>query len=126
MSAPDSIGVDYLAQGESYKPRFKVRNRTTNAVVDLTVSGVTLSYRLALNGSVVTTRTSGQSGEYSYATDGTDGDVTFLFAPATTAAFSAGTYTVELVYTGTAPTPDDKIVLARGTLVVAPPTTGTI
>ena len=126
MSAPDSIGTDYVSQGESYKPRFKVRNRDTGAVVDLTASGVTLSYRLALNGVVNTTRTSGSAGEYAYETNGTDGDVTFLFSNSFTASLAAGTYTVELVYLGTAPTPDDKIIIARGTLIVSAPTTGTI
>lgn len=126
MSSPDNIGADYVKQGESYKPRFKLRNRTTQAVVDLTASGVTLSYRLAFGGVINTTRTSGTSGEYAYATDGTDGDVTFLFAPAVTAVLAEGTYSVEVVYTGTGPTPDDKIIVASGTLIVTAPATGTI
>lgn len=117
--------LDTVTQGESWKPRVKLKD-SSGAQIDLTATGVTLACRIGLLGASVVTRTSGSAGEYEYETDGTDGDVTFLFAPAVTAAFSVGTYDIEFVYTGTAPTPDDKNVVVRGTISVVAPKTGSI
>lgn len=117
--------IDAVTQGESWKPRVKLKD-STGAAVDLTASGVTLACRVGLAAASVATRTSGSAGEYEYETDGTDGDVTFLFAPAVTAALAVGTYDIEFVYTGTDPTPDDKNVVVRGTITVAAPKTGSI
>ena len=118
---PDAV----IAQGEHWKPIFTITD-ATGAVVDLTDSSLAVVLRIRLGTGAATTRTMGTVGEYAWVTDGTDGKVQFVFSPANTAALTAGTYSVELVYTDTDPNPDDKIIAAVGRLYIKAPLTGTI
>jgi hypothetical protein len=96
------------------------------AALDLTGGGVSVVFRLKLGSGAAVTRTKGVVGEYAYVTDGTDGGIQFLFSPTETAAMTAGTYAVELVWGDTAPNPDEKVVAAHGRLFLKAALTGTI
>ena len=125
MSVSDFIDAS-IAQGEHWTPIFTVRD-STGTVVDLTGAGVTLVLRAKRpEDTSVTTRTMGTANEYSYPASGTDGRIQFLFSPTETAAMSTGVYRLELVYGDTAPAPDNKVICARGSLVIYAPTTAPI
>ncbi len=114
-----------VAQGEHWTPIVTVRD-STGTVVDLSDASVSLVLRLKRGIDTAVTRTMGTSNESSFPASGTDGRVQFLFSPTETLAMTAGEYRMELVYGDTDPTPDNKVVVARGVLTIYPTVTGAI
>lgn len=114
-----------VAQGEHWKPIVTVTD-SDGDVVDLSDVTLSLAMRLKRGVDTTVTRTMGVAGETSFPASGTDGRIQFLFSPSDTAAMTVGDYRIELVYGDTDPTPDDKVIIGRGVLVVHSTATGTI
>lgn len=124
MSAPAPLPQETIIQGASFCPRYQLQD-AAGAALDLTVGTVGLVFRLKPEGAgAVITRTMGGAGESQFTTDGTDGDIVFLFSPTETLALTAGLYTIEVVYTDSAST--TKTLSARGPARVEAPKTGAI
>lgn len=126
MADPILVPHATFRQGESWTPGFLIQD-ADEVALSLTGAGVDVTLRLyPRQGGTVTTRKKSVAGEYAYVTDGTDGQIQFLFSAAQTAALATGLYAVEVVYENTAPTPDAKIVKGHGWAQILAPLTGTL
>lgn len=114
-----------IVQGTYVAVPFTLVDASGNAI-DMTVSGRSLVLRMMLDGatSVSITKTTGVSGEYSW-TSQSGGTGSFLFSTTSTAAATAGTYSVEVAYIATSESKVHIVLPATRWRVVAP-TTGTL
>ncbi len=124
MTTPVTIKSQSLIKGESWTPAFLLK--VGGVALDLTLATVitTLRIRLVGSSSGEVVRSTAIVGNTAWVTDGTDGQVKFLFDQAATLALAVGSYDLEITYVDTSLTPDIRRIHARGMLVVKASSTG--
>ena len=121
------IAREIITRGASFKPIFVVQNSSRVAIDLTTGTYVTwLSIRPQGSTAAATTKSSATGAEYDWVSDGTDGQIQFLFSVANTLALTEGEYDVEIFWSDTSPTPDDQVPKGRGIWTVEDPSTTTL
>ena len=127
MAEPALIAWERITRGTTFKPYFVVRD-ADGEVVNLASGTVECWLNVRAQGSTgsATTRTTATAAHYEWVTDGTDGQVRFIFDVAATLAMTLSENDVELFYSDTSTTPDDQLPKGRGIWFVEDPTTTTL
>lgn len=121
------IAHETITRGCSFKPIFVVQN-SSRVALDLTTGTYLtwLSIRPQGSTAAATTKSSDTGAEYDWVSDGTDGQIQFLFSVANTLALTEGEYDVEIFWYDTSTDPDDQIPKGRGVWTVEDPSTTTL
>jgi hypothetical protein len=121
------IAREIITRGASFKPIFVVQNSSRVAIDLTTATYVTwLSIRPQGSTAAATEKSTADGDEYDWVTDGTDGQIQFLFSVADTLALTEGEYDVEIFWSDTSATPDDQVPKGRGIWTVEDPSTTTL
>lgn len=90
-----------------YRPAFRFIDRD-GAAIDLTASGVDVWCEMAKDNGTAILRKKSNSGETAYVSDGTDGEIEFIFLAAALAGLS-GVYEVDVWYVKSATSVKRKV-----------------
>ena len=115
-----------FVQGELWKPLFTVLDADL-AVVDLTTADTETWVVMKLQGSSTTvTRTTATAAQRSWESDGSDGQVRFIFKPADTLNITKGDYDVSLWWKNSSTDPKQQFLKGSGVWHVVAPASGAV
>lgn len=128
MAYPTNIDFDHpFVIGTDWTPLFTIQE-SDGTVLDLTAADTEAWIVLRKQGQTATTytRSTATAAQRSYESDGTDGQVRFIFKAADTLNIAEGEYDVEVFWKNSGVDPKQQRPKGRGVWIVESPATGTL